>query len=180
MFALARMRGLWGLLRAGASIRLAVFAAGLAFCVAIGDATGPGRLPTARAGPEVFASPVHAGCYLARLDRCRIHVEPFTINLAVGQKLVQFRLVATRISTGTQTVIYDFRPDVSNPAPLSGTTYTPSLVRKDFAADCSQSYTISLQGQGTGDASLFNLGSTGTFTCPIGTFSDYLPRVTKD
>ena len=85
------------------------------------------RLPAAQAAPEVFASPVHAGCYLAKNDRCKIHIEPFTIDIASGKKLVKFQLVAIRGGTGAQTVIYDFRPDVSNPVPLLGSTFTPSL-----------------------------------------------------
>ena len=52
--------------------------------------------PQARAEPEIYASPVHAGCYLERIDRCKIHVEPFTITVTTGEKLVQFRLVAAR------------------------------------------------------------------------------------
>ncbi len=46
----------------------------------------------APAAPEIFASPVHAGCYLAKADRCKIHVEPFTINIVSGKKLAQFQL----------------------------------------------------------------------------------------
>src|SRR5512141_3021593 len=46
--------------------------------------------------PEISASPVHAGCYLARADRCKIHVEPFTINITSGKKLALFQLVAIR------------------------------------------------------------------------------------
>jgi hypothetical protein len=63
-------------------------------------------------------------------------------------------------------VIYDFRPDQSNPAPPTGDTYTPSLVAQDYAATCGASYEISLQGQDTGDTGKFNLGLTGIFTCP--------------
>jgi hypothetical protein len=118
------------------------------------------------AAPDIFASPIHGGCYIAGPSDCRIHVEPFTITIVTGTKLAQFQLVATQIGTGTQTRIYDFRPDQSNPVPASGTTYTPSLVAQDFAATCGRSYTISLQGKDTGDASLFNLGVTGQFTCP--------------
>ena len=118
------------------------------------------------AAPEIFASPVHAGCYLARADRCKIHVEPFTINIASGKKLAQFQLVAIRMGTGTQTVIYDWRPDQSNPVPSIGTTYTPSLVAKDFAARCGETYEISLQGKDSGDTNVFDLGLTGQFTCP--------------
>jgi hypothetical protein len=142
-----------------------------------------GSLPTAAAqpaAPEIFASPVHAGCYLARADRCKIHVEPFTINIASGKKLALFRLVAIRGSTGLQTIIYDWRPDQSNPAPASGTTYTPSLVAKDFAATCSEAYEISLQGRDTGDTDVLNLGLTDQFTCPKGNFSNYLPSIRKN
>ena len=131
------------------------------------------------AAPEIFASPVHAGCYQAKADRCKIHVEPFTINLASGQKLVLFKLVAIRISTGVQTTIYDWRPDQSNPVP-SGTTYTPSLVAKDFAATCGEAYEISLQGQDTGDANLLDLGITNQFTCPGDIFRVYLPAIMKN
>ena len=132
------------------------------------------------AAPEIFASPVHAGCYLARADRCKIHVEPFTINITSGEKLALFRLVAIRGSTGLQTIIYDWRPDQSNPAPASGTTYTPSLVAKDFAATCGESYEISLQGRDTGDTNVLNLGLTDQFTCPTGTFRNYLPSMRKN
>jgi hypothetical protein len=118
------------------------------------------------AAPEIYASPVHAGCYIAARSDCRIHVEPFTINIASGEKLALFKLIAIQEGTGIQTLIYDFRPDQSNPAPSSGTTYTPSLVAQDYAATCGKAYEISLQGRDTGDASNFNLGITGFFTCP--------------
>lgn len=128
--------------------------------------------------PEIFASPVHAGCYLAKADRCKIHVEPFTINIASGKKLALFRLVAIR-GTGPQTIIYDWRPDQSNPAPASGTTYTPSRVAKDFAATCGETYEISLQGRDTGDTNVLNLGLTDQFTCPVGTYRLFLPLIRK-
>ncbi len=133
--------------------------------------------PTA---PEIFASPVHAGCYLTKADRCKIHVEPFTINIASGQKLALFRLVAIRSSTGAQTTIYDWRPDLSNPVPTIGTTYTPSQVAKDFAATCGESYKINLQGKDTGDANVFSLGLTDQFTCPTGTYRILLPLLRKN
>ncbi len=129
------------------------------------------------AEPDIYVSPVHAGCYLARNDICKIHVEPFTINLASGKKLVRFQLIATRISNHKQTVIYDFRPDTSNPLPVSGNSVTPSLVAKDFAAECSQTYSITLQGQDTGDTGLLNLGVTNQFTCPVGTYNVFLPVI---
>jgi hypothetical protein len=119
------------------------------------------------AAPEIFASPIHGGCYIAGPSECRIHVEPFTINIASSTKLSLFKLVAIQIGTGAQTVIYDWRPDQSNPVPSIGTTYTPSLVAQDFAATCGKSYEISLQGKDTGDTGLFSLGLTGQFTCPL-------------
>jgi len=118
-----------------------------------------------KAAPDVYASPIHGGCYIAGPSDCRLHVEPFTINLSSGKKLVYFQLITIQAGTGLQKVIYDFRPDVSNPAPSSGSTFTPSLVAQDFAATCGKSYMISLQGQDTGDATPFNLGLTGQFTC---------------
>ena len=119
-------------------------------------------------GPEIFASPIHGGCYIAGPSECRIHVEPFTIDIASGTKLAFFKLVAIQMGTGAQTVIYDWRPDQSNPVPSIGTTYTPSLVAQDFAATCGKSYEISLQGKDTGDTNTFNLGLTGQFTCTLG------------
>jgi hypothetical protein len=135
--------------------------------------------PSARAEPQIFASPVHAGCYLEKIDRCKIHVEPFTIQVAPGKKLAKFTLLTITAGTGVQTVIYDFRPDKSNPVPHVGDTFTPSLVAKDFAASCSQSYTVGLQGQDTGDAAPLNLGLSGQFTCPKGTYRVNLPVIRK-
>jgi hypothetical protein len=120
--------------------------------------------PTA---PEIFASPIHGGCYIAGPSDCRIHVEPFTIDIASGQKLSFFQLIAIQMGTGKQTVIYDWRPDQSNPVPDIGTTYSPSSVAQDFAATCGKSYEISLQGKDTGDTGAFNLGLTGRFTCTL-------------
>ncbi len=131
-------------------------------------------LPSFRAGNrvqaavDIFASPVQAGCYIAGPSDCRIHVDPFTIDIASGMKLVNFSLVSIQFPGGIQTKIYDWRPDQSNPAPSSGSIYSPSLVTQDFAATCGRSYEISLQGQDTGDSGVFNLGLTGQFTCPSG------------
>jgi len=160
--------------RKHASILVMVFAVSV---IASGLAQPP---PAVRAEPEIFASPVHAGCYLEKIDRCKIHVEPFTVNLASGKKLVRFTLLATRASSGTLAMIYDFRPDQSNPVPHLGDTFTPSLVAKDFAAYCGESYMVSLQGQDTGDANPLNLGITDQFTCPRGTYRLNLPVIRKN
>ena len=131
----------------------------------------------AQGAVTTFASPIQAGCYLARPDTCKIHVDPFSINLASGKKLAHFQLLAIRGSV--QSILYDFRPDVSNPAPLTGSVYTPSSVANDFAATCSQTYMVSLQGQDTGDVSPLNLGETSLFKCPIGTYTLELPQVMR-
>ena len=94
-----------------------------------------------QAEPEIYASPVHAGCYIAAPSDCRIHVEPLTINITSGSKLMYFQLLAARAGSGPQ-VIYDFRPDLSNPLPYSGTIVTPSLVAQDYAAICGATYSI--------------------------------------
>jgi hypothetical protein len=125
----------------------------------------------AQAAPEIYASPVQAGCYIATPNDCRIHVDPFTINLNTtpGTKLVQYSFVAIQLPSGIQTTIYDFRTDQSNPAPVGAVfSYSPSLVAQDFAATCGKNYEISLQGQDTADSSVYNLGLTRQFTCPTG------------
>lgn len=154
-------------------ILLVLSGLGFAVLVVLGLGLGAPSNPTAdiaptTTAPEIYASPIHGGCYIAGPSECRIHVEPFTINIQSGSKLALFRLVAIQMGTGTQTVIYDWRPDQSNPAPPSGTTYTPSLVAQDFAATCGKSYEISLQGKDTIDTNVFNLGLTGQFTCTLG------------
>jgi len=158
--------------------RKSILFAGIVILLAILALT-QANAPAANAAPTIFASPIHAGCYLARLNQCKIHVEPFTINIATGSKLKNFSLVAIRLPGNVQTRIYDWRPDQSNPAPASGTTYTPSRVARDFAAGCGQSYEISLQGQDTLDSAALNLGLTGPFTCPAATYLEYVPRIRK-
>lgn len=129
--------------------------------VAVG-AAWPGQ---ARSGedvlaPQVFSSPINGGCYIAAPNQCRLHVDPFTINIGTGQRLVAFQLQANGVT------VYDFRTDVSNPPPASGTTYSPSLVMQDFAAVCGQTYTLNILGRDSGDANFLNMGQTASFTCP--------------
>jgi hypothetical protein len=104
-------------------------------CILVSDVS---RQQGVQGAVTTYASPIQAGCYLARHDLCKIHVEPFTINLGTGQKLVYFQLLTTQAGSGMQRVIYDFRPDSSNSVPFTGNTFTPSLVKKDFAATCGQ------------------------------------------
>ncbi len=125
------------------------------------------RPQRASAATQIFASPIQGGCYIAAPNDCRLHVDPFTIYLATGTKLVSFQLLA-QPSGGNLSVIYDFKPDLSNPVPFSGSTYAPSLVTQDFAATCGKTYALWLIGQDSGDANPFVLGGTGDFTCPAG------------
>jgi hypothetical protein len=118
------------------------------------------------AAPAIYASPIQAGCYIAAPNDCRLHVEPFTINLASGAKLVFFQLLADP-SDANATVIYDFKPDLSNPVPFSGSTFSPSLVAQDYAAACGKTYSLYLIGRDTLDPNPYVLGGTGEFTCPV-------------
>lgn len=108
---------------------------------------------------SVYASPINAGCYITAPNQCRIHADPFTINVeaAPNNHLAEFKIVANG------NIVYHFATDLSNPP--SG-NYTPSLVALDFAATCGTTYTISLQGRTTDIVVFYNLGSTRSVTCP--------------
>jgi len=84
----------------------------------------------ALAAEDVFASPLNGGFYIAAANQCRIHIEPYTVNVGSGNKLQSLRLQSNGVA------IYDFKTDVSNPPPAGGTTYTISNVAPDFAANC--------------------------------------------
>jgi len=116
--------------------------------------------------PAIFASPIQAGCYIAASNDCRIHVDPFLVDIAPGQKLVDIKLVTYQMPSGPIVPIYDFRTDQNNPPPFSGSTYSPSQVAQDFAASCGKSYQLILEGRDSGDGSDYSLGSTTAFTCP--------------
>jgi hypothetical protein len=109
--------------------------------------------------PAGFASPINGGCYIAAANVCKIHIDPFVINIndGAGARLERFTLMANG------SPIYDFRTDVSNPP---GTDYAPSLVMEDFAAECGKAYTINLVAKDTSDANPLNYGQTAQFVCP--------------
>jgi hypothetical protein len=113
----------------------------------------------AQAEPLGFASPINGGCYIAAPNVCKIHIDPFTINIndGAGARLMLFQLYANG------SLIYDFRTDVSNPP---GADYSPSLVMQDFAAECGESYVVNMLAQDTSDANPLNYGQTTEFTCP--------------
>jgi hypothetical protein len=106
--------------------------------------------------PQVFASPINAACVLVTPNLCRLHVDPFTIQVATGQHLVAFQLQANNH------LLYDFRTDVSNPPG----TYSPSGVKLDFAASCGQTYTVNLLARDSGDTSFLNAGLAQGIACP--------------
>ncbi len=123
--------------------------------------SGSGRAseptPAAR-NPLIFASPIQAGCRTYNARTCQIVVEPFTINIAAGRAIAQFQL---RVDSA---VVYDWRPDQSNPP--AGPKYAPSSVALGFGVTCGRTHVVSLVGRDTGDSSLFTLGSAGPVTCP--------------
>jgi hypothetical protein len=106
----------------------------------------------------VYASPIHAGCRTAGASTCVITVEPFSIQMSPGIALSRFQIWVD------SSVVYDFRPDVSNP-PL-GPSYTPSQVALGFSVLCASARTVHLVGSTADNPSLFLLGSTGPIDCP--------------
>lgn len=120
--------------------------------------------------PQAFASPINAACVQVTASVCKLHVDPFTLQIAPGQSLTAFQLRANG------SPLYDFRTDVSNPPTSS---YAPSLVRRDFAAHCGQTYTVNLLARDSGDSSFLNVGQAENITCPVGTYFQYLPLVNR-
>ncbi len=129
---------------------------------------------------DILASPVQAGCYLAKRDRCKIHVEPFTINLAGGQKLVFFQLVDD----------LGRHRDPASDLRLSSGPLKPGSVKRQHFHSFAGSPRIMLspaaihirsacRGRDTGDANAYNLGLTGQFTCPTATYIINLPLIKK-
>lgn len=120
--------------------------------------------------PTVSTGPIHAGCVQVTPSICRIHVDPFTIQMPVGQTLKAFQI---RLN---DQVVYDFHTDVSNPP--SG-SYTPSAVKKDFAAACGHTYAVQLFARDSSTAFLVQTGQADQVTCPVGTFSIYMPVIKR-
>jgi hypothetical protein len=114
--------------------------------------------PKNRASAFVFSSPINGGCYIAAPNQCKIHIDPFNVNLAPGSQFVEFQLQAAG-----QT-IYHFKTDVSNP-PVAP-SYSPSMVMQDFAATCGKTYTINILGRDTSNANLLNMGQIEGVICP--------------
>lgn len=114
---------------------------------------------TVLSAAAAFTGPVNGGCYAQQVSLCKIHVDLWQpIQISSGQQLVGLQLRANDLP------IYDFRTDVSNP-PMG--SYRPSLVAKDFAVTCGESYTLTLFAEETGGGGMAPLGSTNQFTCPL-------------
>jgi len=112
--------------------------------------------------PEVFQSGISAGCYIAAPNVCKIHVDPFTINVDDGanEKLVEFQIRAN------ESILYHFKTDsVTDYRPIGD--YTPTLVTQDFAASCGETYEVELLAKDEGDAVLYIAATAGKFTCPL-------------
>jgi hypothetical protein len=133
--------------------------AGLALAGMMALGVGLAFRSNAGAAPEVFSSPINGGCYITAPNECKLHVDPFTVNIndGAGAKLVEFILHANGQP------IYHFRTDVSNPPAAD---YTPSLVAMDFAATCGETYYMNILGRDSLDANLLNMGQTAEFICP--------------
>jgi hypothetical protein len=116
---------------------------------------------SATAAPEVFQSGINAGCYIAAPNVCKIHVDPFTINVddGNGEKLVEFQVRANGV------IIYHFKTDAAFAFRPVG-DYTPSLVMQDFAATCGEEYFVDLLAKDTGNVILNLAAMTEQFTCP--------------
>lgn len=116
------------------------------------------RETTAQSINIAFSSPINGGCYIAAPNQCKIHLDPFIINMenAYGKALERFVLYANGIP------IYDFRTDVSNP-PYS---FSPSPVALDFAATCGETYTINMEVKTQDYPNFLNAGLIENVTCP--------------
>lgn len=127
------------------------------------------------AAPNVFSGPANGGCYLDTITTCRIHVDNWQpIVVDTGQKLAAFQLLAVPGGSVDGSVVYDFRTDVSNPPG----SYLPSLVKKDFAAQCGVSYQLLLRAQDTGDLDYEEVGRTNEFQCPMAATATPSPTAT--
>jgi len=128
------------------------------------------RQDKAAAAPEVFAGGINGGCYITAPNVCKIHVDPFIVNVddGGGFKLVEFQLQAVRVVNMVEQAfpIYNFKTD-ARPEYRQGGDYQPTLVALDYAASCDEDYFIRLVAQDESDAELFEVAKTQIFTCPI-------------
>jgi len=110
-----------------------------------------------REAAAVFASPINGGCYIARANDCRVHVDPVTINVSPGERLEAARIMLNGVT------VYDFKTDVSNPP---NGNYQITVPGQDLAARCGVTYTVNIVGRDSGNLNFLNMGQTESFTCP--------------
>lgn len=123
----------------------------------------PAPAPPALAAPSAFTGPVNGGCYTITLTTCALHVDAWQpIGIDPGHTLDGFQLALVG-SNQTSMTLYDFHSDVSNPP---GNNYRPSLVRKDFPAQCGGSYYVALNVWQSDASSYVEAGRTNEFQCP--------------
>lgn len=110
------------------------------------------------AAHAVFSSPINAGCYLADRGKCRIHVDPFVINVntAAGRRLSRFQILVNG------TPVYRFEVDVANPPAANYAVTVPG----DFPVKCGTTYVVNMQAQDSGDPNLLNAGLVENVVCP--------------
>lgn len=140
--------------------RIAVLAICLLILLLVGVFVSEPRVTTAQTLDSVYASPINGGCYIAGPNQCKIHIDPFTINMdnTPGSALKQFTISANGV------LVYDFRTDVSNPPYI--VDYAPSQVALDFAATCGVTYTINLAARAADNPNLLNAGVIQNVICP--------------
>ena len=100
--------------------------------------------------PQTFAQPLYAGCYLAAENVCRIHVEPFEVqvNESAGERAAEFRLFANNVNDSAASFeLYNFHTSSSYSFKPQN-DYSPTLVTQDFYAQCGETYTINVLTRG--------------------------------
>jgi len=122
--------------------------------------------PYAAAAPTVLTGSLEGGCYLITTTTCKIYVEPFSIRITPGEKLLSFNL------TANDQLMYDFGASTADP--LMG-DYIPSSVALDFAARCGRTYALELHALDTSDLDFVTIGQTQPITCPSATYKMFFP-----
>lgn len=111
-----------------------------------------------------------AGCYKLEESVCRIHVQPFEIQVdeTVDERAAEFALFASNTVTGNAVELWRFATDATfNEKPIGD--YSPPLPKADFPAQCGETYVVTIETRGnTSDTegTLATTGSSGEFTCP--------------
>jgi hypothetical protein len=136
--------------------------------VLVGGLLLNGRNTTA--APTVLAGSLEGGCYLETPTVCKIHVDPFTIDIAPGESLLGFQI------TANGQTLYDFGASINFSPVIS---YTPSSVALDFAASCGETYTLELHALDTSDLDFVTIGGTQPILCPSAHYETFIPNIMR-